>query len=536
MRRRMGPLVLLAAIALAWLPALRAPFTYDDRIEVVGNRTIRWLDSVGAIAAYNTSRPLLILTYALNWRLGGLDPLGYHVLSLVIHGVNALLAWRLAARLLPPLHAALVATLWALHPMTTEAVTYVTGRSDALEATSWLITLAAWLDFRRAADARAARTQRALTVAAVVAALLTKEVGVLLPVALLAVDRWLVPAPRWRDHAFFWVAGAAAVAVRLGVYGWPAAEVPRSALAQLLSQAEVWTRYLALWLAPVGQSILHDHPGVARAAGALALAAWLAAGVVLLRAARTAAPGAPAALRAFAFVVGGAWLLPSSLVPLLETMAEHRAYLAGLLLALGLATLLPVTPRARVAWLLAPALLAATVARNRVWADEVALWADAAADNPASARAWYGYGEALRYARRFVEAAPAYARAAELDPDDPDARINLGIAKAESGDPDGARAAWEAVLRADPRSCAAHNNLGGLAFRAGRLEEATASYTSALGWCPDDPIAHLNLANLAWERAEVRKAAFHYREYLRVAEDGPASPIARERLRRMAVE
>ena len=76
----------------------------------------------------------------------------------------------------------------------------------------------------------------------------------------------------------------------------------------------------------------------------------------------------------------------------------------------------------------------------------------------------------------------------------------------------------------------------GLAFRAGRLDEATASYTATLGWCAEDPIAHLNLGNLAWQRADARAAAFHYRAYLQAAEDGPAAPLALERLRRMNVQ
>lgn len=525
-----GPALLVAAIALAWFPGLHAPFTYDDRIEVVGNRTIRWLDSVGAIAAYNTSRPLLILTYALNWRLGGLDPFGYHVVSLGIHALNALLAWRFARRLLSAERAALVAALWALHPMTTESVTYITGRSDALEATAWLVGLTAWLDFRHGA-ARA----RWVAIGAVVAGLLTKEVGVLLPVALLAADRWLAPREgvRWRDHLPFWAAGGAAVAVRLAVYGWPAAEVPRGALAQLSSQAEVWVRYLALWVVPVGQSILHDHPGVARLLGAAALAGWLGGGALLAWRARSAPAGSPAAVRAFAFAAWAAWLVPSSLVPLLETMAEHRAYLAGYALVLAVVASVP---KARRAWALLPVLLVATVARNRVWADEVTLWADAAAKNPESARAVYGHGEALRLARRFAEAAPVYERAVALDPVDPDPRVNLGIVRAETGNAVGAREAWAGVLAMDPKHCAAHNNLGTLAFNAGAFEEATAAYTSSLGWCPDDPIAHLNLANLAYLRADTRAAAFHYRAYLRVAEDGPAAPLARERLRRMGVE
>lgn len=535
-RRHAALLVaLLVAVGVAWAPAMHAPFTYDDRIEVVGNRTIRWLDDVGAIAGYNTSRPLLIATYAFNWWLGGLDPFGYHVLSVGLHALNAVLAWRLARRLLSPTRAALVTGLWALHPLTTDAVTYITGRSDALEATWWLVALTAWIDFRRGVP-----RARGLAIAAVGAALLTKEVGVLLPVALLAVDRWLAPAPRWRDHLVFALAGAAAVALRLLMYGWPAPEVPRGAGAQLLSQAEVWGRYVGLWLVPVGQSILHDHPGVARLAGVLALCGWAGVAALLARGARhtpaTAAPFvSPAAIRAFAFVIWAAWLLPSSVVPLLETMAEHRAYFAGYALILGVVASLPAVA-VRPAWALVPVLLLATGMRNRVWADEATLWAGAAARYPSSARAWYGYGDALRLARRFREADPAYVRASELDPGDPNARINLGIVRAESGDDAGARAAWQEVLRDHPGNCDASNNLGTLASRAGDFEAAASRYASTLRACPDDPQANLNLANLAFGQADVRKAAYHYREYLRVAEDGPAAPLARERLARMGLE
>ena len=527
-RRALVAALLVLAIAAAWAVALHAPFTYDDRIEVVGNRTIRWLDAVGAIASYNTSRPLLIATYALNWRLGGLDPFGYHVLSAAIHALNALLAWRLASRLVSPERAALATTLWALHPMTTDAVTYVTGRSDALEATSWLVALTAWIDHRRGAP-----WGRTVAIGAVIAGLLTKEVGLLLPATLLAVDAVSGRAPRWRDHLVYGGAVALAFALRLTMYGWPAAEVPRGALAQLLSQAEVWSRYLGLWLVPVGQSILHDHPGDARLYGAVALALWVGAAVALGVQARRAPPDSPARVRALALAVWAAWLLPSSALPLRETMAEHRAYLAGFALLLGVvASLRTVRP----VWVLVPLLFGATVARNRVWSDEVTLWSGAAAAYPESARATYGWGEALRLARRFQEAEPVYARAAALDPASADARINLGIFRAESGDREGARAAWRDVLRTHPRSCPAHNNLGKLALDAGELSEAAAAYAATIRLCPDDPIANLNLANLAFDEADVRKAAFHYRAYLRVAEDGPAAPLARAQLLRMGLE
>ena len=350
MRRAFLPL-LFVAILICWWPALHAPFTYDDRIEVVGNRTLRTIDELGAIAAYNTSRPLLILSYALDWHLHQLDPFGYHVTSLLIHALNAVLAWRLARRLVP--HPELVAAIWALHPMTTECVTYITGRSDALEATSWLVALTAWIDFRRGAP-----RQRWVAWAAVATAVLTKEIGLLLPVALLAVDRWLTGA-RWRDHALPWALGVAAIGLRVWRYGWPKPEVPRPFLDHVSSQAEAWVRYVQLWVVPVGQSILHDAVATARWQGGAAALVLAIAGIFAVR----------TRLFGFAFALAAAWLVPSSLYPLLEPMAEHRAYLVGLALALGLASF----SRARWAWVLVPVLAGATWHRNTVWADEVTL-------------------------------------------------------------------------------------------------------------------------------------------------------------------
>jgi tetratricopeptide (TPR) repeat protein len=532
---------LLLAIGLAWAPGLDAPFTYDDRIEVVGNPAIRWLDDLGTIAEYNTSRPILILTYAVNWHFSGLDPRGYHLMSVAIHMVNALLAWRLGARLLPGPRAAFVAALWALHPMTTEAVTYITGRSDALEATWWFVGLTAWIDHRRGVSGA-----RWVALAAAAAALATKEVGLLLPLAFVAVDRWAVPPrtgerARWRDHAPVFAAGALAVLVRLTVYGWPQPEVPREALAQLLSQAEVWARYLQLWTVPIGQSVLHDHPGVPRAAGAVALLVWLGGTAAVGWHARRAPAGSPPALRALALALWGAWLLPSSLLPLLESMAEHRAYFAGHALLLGLAASVHPLPGPRAALKAgALGLLAAaaslTFTRNRLWADEVALWEEAALRAPDSARAWYGWGEALRFARRFAEAEPAYRRAAALDPSDPDPVVNLGIVRAELGDAEEARALWQRVVDADPRTCSAHNNLGALALRQGRTPEAVRWYTASLARCEDDPIAHLSLAGIAYDRGQAREAAWHYRQYLQIAPMGPGAKIAEDRLRRLAVD
>lgn len=514
MKRR---LLLIAAVGLAWLPALRAPFVYDDRVEVVGNRTLRSLGEVGAIAAYNTSRPLLMATYAVDWRLWGLDPLGYHLVSLAVHVVNVLLLGALLGRWLGPARAALVTAAWALHPMTTEGVTYITGRSDALVATWALAATIAWVDHLRG------RRGPALAMGFAAAGLLTKETGIAIPALLWAAGRFgegrSAPARAWLPFAG--LVGTAA-ALRLVVYGLPSPEVARAPLEQLAGQAFAWTHGLQLWLLPVGQSILHDH-GVPSLLGGVALAAAWGLGVGFA--------GRRGGLVAFGAALWVAPLLPASVLPMKEWFPEHRTYLAGIGPLLILGALLP--ERAlRPAWTLVALLFAGTVLRNRVWTDEIALWGGAAAHNPRSADAHYAHGDALRLAGRIPEAEAAYRRSLALDPDRLDTKVNLGITRVEQGDADGARALWREVLRAEPGHCAAHNDLAGLEARAGRLPQAIAAYLDTLAWCPDDPIAHLNLGNLHGALGDAPKAARHYRAYLAVAPAGPGAETAKKGLAR----
>lgn len=492
------PAALAAAVALLWAPTLAHPFVYDDKIEVVGNPTIRVLTEWSAVATYNYARPLLIATYALNWAWGGFSPVGYHVVSIAIHALNVVLAYRLVGRFLPVERAALAAAAWGLHPMVTEGVTYIAGRSDALCATWWLVALGAWVDHARG------RRGPGLAWAAVVAGLLTKEVAVLLPAALLAAHLLVLRRPL--DRAA--VRGLAAPVVLVGVaglvrvlaYGVPRPEVERALLDHVGSQAVAWWTYLRLWVLPVGQSLLHDAPADPGWAGPVAVVGLVGLGAA---AARWGALG-PA-------LVGAAWLLPSSLVPLKEVMAEHRAYLLGLPLAALLAGALR---RPRLAWAVVAVLAVGTGLRNRTWATEVALWGDAAAKNPASADAAYGHADALRFAGDLPGAEAAYRRTLELRPGDENARVNLGIVLADLGRVDEARTTWQALLRDNPRSCPAHNNLASLEVRRGRLREAAAGYASTLRWCPDDPLALYNLGHVYRAMGDPRAARAWYQRYL----------------------
>lgn len=549
---RLAWLGIAVLVVLAWSNSLHAPFVYDDKIEVIGNRTIRMLDRWRAIAGYNVSRPLLIFSYAWNYHLWGRDPFGYHVVDVVIHAlaVGAALfmaeaAGRLGDHPRPVPAAVVAAALWAVHPMTTEAVTYVTGRSECLCALFCFLSLGAWARALRCDRAgQSGLGWRALGLFAFVFGIATKEVAAVVPAAALSLEMLVaargglgrrVRAVRWFGYLPFAMLLVAATWARLQHAGeLLPKEVDRPLGVQLVTSAEVWLRYVGLWLLPVHQTIFHAQPEVRPASlnGVAAVAGWLAL------VAAGAWWGRRRPLVAWALLSGAIFLLPAtSIVPLKESMAEHRAYQLGLWLALALAwTVLATGERVRrpvrvVVPLLLVLLVIATRLRNEVWSSEVALWAEATRRNPDVADAWYGLGDARRFAGKFTEAAQAYQKAIDLDPDHIDAWNNLGIARAELGDDDGARKAWLTVLRDHPTYCKAHNNLAKLALGQKRWEEALAEFQTALAYCPDSIAAHYGLANIYYgPRRDKQLAVAHYEAILKIAPDFKYADEVRKRL------
>lgn len=509
-------------VLLAWWNSLHGEFTYDDKIEVVGNRTIRFLSEWKVVIAYNWSRPVTLLSYAANFAFSRFEPFWYHAVDVALHAAASGLAMLFVAELAEargharPLRVGFAAALlWALHPLQTESVSYVTGRSEQLCALFYLVSCWAWIRFARHGGWHRA----ALSMLGLALAFFTKEVAATLPVALGLIELFALRGGalrelRWRRYAPWLLALAAFFALRYRVYGTFTArgEVERALAVQVFTQAEVILRYLQLAVLPWGQSIFHDHPETGLSLrSALAAAALVGAtGLAWMR--RKQVPEL-----AFGWIWFLLILMPSSsVVPLKETMAEHRVHLSLLGLAwmagFGLDRL---EGRRFTAALTAIALLfgGLTARRNQLWSTEVTLWGDAVAQNPDSAEAWYGYGDALRLKKRLPEALTAYRRSVELNPDLRDGWNNLGLVQATMGDAREAEATWRAVLKRSPTYCKAHNNLGLLRALEGRYEEAGAELRTTLAYCPEDCMAHRLLGELYGKHLNDREKALLHLEF-----------------------
>ena len=520
---------LAAALAgLVYLDALGNPFVYDDLRGIVDNPSIRDWTNLWAVVRAQVFRPVVNFSYAVDYALWGLRPVGFHVTGVLLHVVNALLLFRFARLAVedawrregggspePPARpeavAFVTAALFAVHPVMTEAVGYASGRAEVLATTFVLLGL---LAVRRAlADLRP--RWLGLTVLCLALGVGSKEVAVMLPVVALAYDRLLLRGPAdarrrrlSRVHLPLLLLVALAGVARGVTFLWLETEAPPVAPWQyaLMQLGVVW-RYLGLLLLPVWQSVVHAVRAVTSPldpVAVLAAAGLLALGALAVRL-RRAEP-----LLGF----GLAWflllLLPSSsLVPLNEAMAEHRVYgaSAGVFLAVaagaarasaGLAARSVATRvLARVALILVlGALSLATVSRNLVWASPVTLWQDAVRKAPEVWLPHYALGDAWRLRGNCAAAIPAYETARRLRPQEPLVYANLGACLIETGRRAEAARVLTSALAVDPGHVRAHHNLGVLALLEGDTNRALHHFVEAVNHDPRHVPSRQNLAAL----------------------------------------
>jgi protein O-mannosyl-transferase len=438
------------AAAIAYLPALRGDFLFDDLSEIVENPAIRtlWPPWRPMFAGGELPhRPLPYYSFAISHAVGGLDPIGFHLTNLAIHLLNGWLLWWVAAAGLarqgcrhPRETAAIAAALWLVHPIQTQAVAYAYQRIELLAATAALATLA----FFMAAVASEGRRGRAFSVAAVVscaAGMACKEWMVVVPLVILLYDALLVSGSwretlrrRWALHAAIagtWLVLAGVVGMQRQLYpefaGGSAGSGLLRRLLYLVNQPPVILWYLSLLVAPVGQSLDHGTP--------LRAAWWLAVPFILVAAGFLSCVAAARRAPAASFLGLTFFLLlapTSSILPIHDLCVEHRMYLPSACVAVAFALALgklagpkratdenKAAPPHRAILVAAGLMLllaGGTFNRARVFASPLAAWSDAVAKSATSSRARSRLATELSELDRHAEAIEMASAALALDP------------------------------------------------------------------------------------------------------------------------
>jgi protein O-mannosyl-transferase len=525
----------------AYSNSFHGPFVFDDRQNIRDNPLVRDLGRLlGDLSGYRAqpNRFLAYLTFALNYRLGGLEVFGFHLVNVAIHLLCAAVVYalvvltfrtpRLGRSALAPWRTQLAfaaAALFVAHPLQTQAVTYLVQRITSLATLLYAVALLLYARWRLAHEARewAPATRAvayALALIAAVAAMKTKEIAFTWPLAVVLYELcFFGPRPRRALLLVPVLATLLVIPATLLDLHAPAAGIVSAAAARtrvetalprldyLRTELAVVVEYLRLLVLPVGQNLDHDFP-VQRSflaprvlASLTVLLALLAVAAWLYRRAepRGTRPPLDPAARLVAFGIGWfflALLVESSVIPIDDVINEHRVYLPSIgffaAVACGGALLLsrmrgadPGRLVALTALLLAIVLAVATLRRNAVWGTDVSLWADAAVKSPNKVRPLNNLAAALATAGFPEEGVLALRRAVTLEPRNPIVRGQLGAALASLRRTSEAEVEMREAIRLDPARPEHVFNLGLLLSKTGRADEAKTWFRRYLELAPE---------------------------------------------------
>jgi len=462
-------IVIAMATLLAYLHSFSGLYLFDDGGAIIDNPTIRQFSTALEPIPNGTpvsGRPLVNLTFAINYEISGLGVWSYHAANLAIHFLAALALFGLVRRalLLPSIAprfrgsaleiAGTVAVLWVVHPLQTESVSYLSQRAESLMGLFYVLTLYAFVRSVEKDDWR----WHAASVAACLAGMASKEVMASAPLIVLLFDRTFcagsflealkLRARYYAALAATWLLLAAemvhvgdrggAVGTGLKIDSWHYA----------LTQCHAIALYLGLSLWPHPLTFDYGTTTVA-SLGAVLPEALLVTALVLATLYYIGRRSALGFIGAWFFAI----LAPSSsIVPLAkQTIAEHRMYLplaaVLLLVVLGVHAILG---RARLAAILALPFIWLTLLRNDDYANGLTIWLQSVARYPDNPRAHINLGNAYVNAGDLRSGADQYVIALRLDPNLSEAHNNLGVAEAGMGETAAAEADYRAALRISP--------------------------------------------------------------------------------------
>jgi len=517
----------VATLSVFWSVRNHDFVNYDDQLYVTENRQVQsgltWSGVLLAFATTDASNwhPLTWLSHMLDYEIYAMNPAGHHLTNLVFHIANALLLFLVLHRMTDGLWpSALVAALFAVHPLHVESVAWVAERKDVLSTFFWFATTWAYL---RYVDQRGfGRYVLALLLFAL--GLLAKPMLVTLPFTLLLLDYWPLgrfgsqrPASASISHVekssdsgafaishlllekvpFFVLSGVSSV-VTLFVQGQGGSVASFESLPLGLRAANAvvsYVRYIGKMAWPVELSVLYPlNPQLG-----LVFSMWQVAGSCGLLLSITGL-AIWTRRRLPYLMVGWLWYV-GTLVPVIglvqvgvQSMADRYTYipLIGLFIvtAWGMADVVGGLRYRKslyttTAGIVITVLMVCTYRQVQTWRNTIVL----------------------------------FSHALEVTADNCSAHYNLGTALAKQGHLEEAIDNFSEAVRIQPFHANAHNNLG-LAFaQQGRLEEAIEKYLKALEIRPDSPQAHFNLGNALARKGDFHKAIEHFQEALRIKPD-----------------
>ncbi len=523
----------VAILAVYWPVRTYDFVNFDDPDYVTGSPHVREGITAGGIAWAFTSTesanwfPLTRLSHMLDVSLFGLDAGWHHLVNVVLHAIATLLLFAFlyrSTRARWP--SALVALLFALHPLHVESVAWIAERKDTLSALFWFLALWAYVHYAEKPEPG----RYLLVLGAFCLGLMSKPMIVTLPFVLLLVDVWPLRRPLAvalirEKIPFFALSVASGVVTYLVQAGSGAVEALRVPFGMRVENALLsYFVYIVKVFWPADLAVFYPYPPE--------IPLWQAAGAGLTLIAISVWTLRVLKSKPY-FAVGWFWYL-GTLVPVIgliqvgaQARADRYTYvpMVGLtiMLAWGLADVVESWPRSRnvvagCAIAAGIACVAATSAQVQYWRDGGSLFQHAIDSTERNDIAEHNLGTFLmNIPGRSSEAIEHLEAALKIRPGSPKVHTDLGTAFSSlPGRLPDAVEQYKAALQIDPGLAITHNNLGNTLSKMDRLPEAVEEYQTALRINPGYAEAHNNLGSALARMGRIPEAVTQFREALRL--------------------
>ncbi|MGD0884091.1 MAG: tetratricopeptide repeat protein [Thermodesulfovibrionales bacterium] len=540
MRKRIPALLILIIFLVSfavYFNALSNDFVFDDSVQVLENdwiKDVKYIPDIfsnsvwgfqGETRISNYYRPFMHLIFMFNYYVFGLRPWGFHLVNILFHCGVSVLVFLIIQRLLtghnssvssvylsPPFIAAM---LFAVHPIHTEAVTWISGLPDVSFPFFYLLSFYLYVSFRDGA-----KRGYILSVLSFSAAAFSKEPALTLPIMLIAYDYLLKNSDETflkaiKRYIPYVVVSGSYLLMRyyaLGSFAPTEFHTNLGPYESIINVFPLFKEYLTSLLWPLNLNLWHSfHPisSLFEAMGIMSVAVTVIFFVVAIAAYRKNK------IVFFSFLLFVVPLLPAFYIKGIggKPFAERYLYLTSvgyvLLSAVFLSWATEKLPQAVrgmtiVFTVIAGLYTVGTVDRNNVWKNDYTLWSDTVRKAPDEAWPHYNLGTAYAKRTRLDEAANEFIAALKLDPDFADAHNNLGYAYANQNRLDEAVNEYITALRLRPDYADAHYNLGNAYLNQNRCDEAVNEYITALRLRPDYVTARFNL-EICYERMKTMK-------------------------------
>ncbi len=569
-------LILIISIAV-YSNTLKNGFVYDDRFTIVDNLFIKNWNNLPELfsktyfsrSGEETYRPIVTLSYFVDYSLWGLKPFGYHLTNLLLHSANVVLVYLFALLLLNnPLSPTLLrgsniththtytrwiafftALLFSIHPIQSEAVNAISFREDLLVVfflTAAFLILSPQGRGEGEGDRGLSLTFYLVSLFLYLLALLSKEMAVTFPLLLIGYylcftqDKNLIShrgteaqrtTPPFLNHLIGYIV---VTLIYLFLYFFtfsnpnPEISLQPDILTRLLTLPKVIVKYL--WLILIPLDLNTDYV-------VMFSRSWTDPSVVFsvffLMGIGAAVFHLSKRYRKELF--GLLWffvsLLPvMNIVPINNVIAERYLYFPFVGISLFLSRWLVylygvIPPRLWKRGLITITAISIlffgirTHLRNMDWRDNLTLWSKTVIVSPESARAHHGLGNAYEEMDEYEKAIQEYQTALRLKPYFVEAHYNLGNAYAKQGRLNEAIQEYQIALRLNPEYANAHNNLGNVYSDQGQLDKAMQEYRIALKLNPNDGEAYNNLGNVYAKQGRLDESIQEYQIALRLNPD-----------------